>query len=49
VLWAFLIMVIVSKGFLYYLSNAVWKCDGDTELTTQLFYLYKVFSGVKLF
>lgn len=35
--------------FLYYLSNAIWKRDGDAELATQLFYLNKAINGVELF
>lgn len=35
--------------YLYYLSNTIWRCSGQTEVPTKLFLLNKMLNGLDLF
>ncbi|MGE8360524.1 hypothetical protein [Pseudomonas sp.] len=35
--------------FLYYLSNTIWRADGDLRVCAKLFYLNKTLNGIDMF
>ena len=36
-------------AYLYFLGNTIWRENGDTDMSTRLFYLNKVMNGVDLY